>query len=152
MYKKFDKKLHEENDKKGKEFAVKIIQKIYPNYNIVEGSKFGVDLKVVDPKDCTVHREIEIEVRSNWSGDLDFPFDTVNIPERKRKFFNGLCTYVSINKNLNRCLLIKDEDILKSPLVENSNKYVASGERFFKVPISKCKSIIVGGDKNDTSA
>ena len=143
-YKKFDKSLYQENDKKGKEFAVKVLKQLYPEHRIIEGSQFGVDLKVFD-KDNNLVKNVEVEVRNNWKTDFDFPFDTVNIPERKRKFFDGNCLYVSVNKNCNRCLIIEDKIILKSPVVENPNKYVASNEYFFKVPIEKAKSVILQG-------
>ena len=142
MFKKFDKKLYEENDHKGKIFASSILKKMYPSYNIVEGDKFGVDLKVIDPKDNSIFITAEVEVRHNWNNDGDFPFSTINIPYRKQKFFNGKCKYFSINKNLNRCLIIDDKDILNSPLEENPNKYVSSNEKFYKVPVEKAKSIL----------
>ena len=142
MYKKFDKKLFEENDKKGKDFVIKILKKMYPNHNIIEGDKFGVDLKVIDPKYNTIFITAEVEVRHNWKDNGPFPFQTINIPERKTKFFNGLCKYFSVNKNINQCMMIEDKDILNSPLEENPNKYVTSNEKFYKVSVDKCKRIL----------
>ena len=40
MFKKFDKKLYEENDHKGKIFASSILKKMYPSYNVIEGYIF----------------------------------------------------------------------------------------------------------------
>jgi len=138
--KRFNKKLWEENDTKGKEFATFILKKIYgDNIKIEEGTKYGVDLKLFNGDNILI-KTAEVEVRRNWSNDSKFPFDTLNIPYRKKKFFtNNICEYVSINRLFTRCLLIKEKDILNSPIEENKNKYVKSGEKFFKVDISKCK-------------
>ncbi len=141
-YKKFDSNLYLENDRKGKEFAIKVLNKLYPNKKIVEGSKFGVDILIKNENEEVI-KTAEVEIRNNWNTDNNFPFDTVNIPERKKKFFNGLCTYFSINKNCTRCLMIEDKDILTSPLVENPNKYVSSNEMFFQIPVEKFKDFIL---------
>jgi len=141
--KRFNKKLWKENDKKGKEFATSILKKIYGNnIKIVEGVEYGVDLKLFE--DDTLIKTAEVEVRHNWGNDSKFPFNTVNIPYRKKKFFtNNICEYISINRLFTRCLLIKEKDISSSPIEENKNKYVKSGEKFFMVDISKCKEYII---------
>ena len=146
--KKFNKLLYEQNDKKGKEFATKVLNKLYPALKIIEGSKFGVDLQILDTNNSIV-KTAEVEIRNNWDTDYGFPFSTVNIPERKRKFFNGICTYFSINKNCTRCLMIEDKDILNSPLVKNPNKYISSDEMFFQIPKEKCKDYIL--DEKETT-
>jgi hypothetical protein len=142
--KRFNKKLWKENDKKGKEFATSMLKKIYGNnIKIVEGIEYGVDLKLFN-EDNILIKTAEVEVRHNWSNDSKFPFDTLNIPYRKKKFFtNNICEYVSINRLFTRCLLIKEKDILNSPIEENKNKYVKSGEKFFKIDISKCKEYTI---------
>jgi hypothetical protein len=141
--KRFNKKLWKENDKKGKEFATSILKKIYGNnIKIVEGIEYGVDLKLFE-NDILI-KTAEVEVRHNWGNDSKFPFNTVNIPYRKKKFFtNNICEYISINRLFTRCLLIKEKDISSSPIEENKNKYVKSGEKFFKVDISKCKEYTI---------
>jgi len=141
--KRFNKKLWKENDKEGKEFATSILKKIYGNnIKIVEGVEYGVDLKLFE--DDTLIKTAEVEVRHSWGNDSKFPFNTVNTPYRKKKFFtNNICEYVSINRLFTRCLLIKEKDILNSPIEENKNKYVKSGEKFFKVDISKCKEYTI---------
>ena len=141
--KRFNKKLWKENDKKGKEFATSILKKIYGNnIKIVEGTEYGVDLKLFE--DDILIKTAEVEVRHSWGNDSKFPFNTVNIPYRKKKFFtNNICEYISINRLFTRCLLIKEKDISSSPIEENKNKYVKSGEKFFKIDISKCKEYTI---------
>ena len=141
--KRFNKKLWKENDKKGKEFATSILKKIYGNnIKIVEGVEYGVDLKLFE--DDTLIKTAEVEVRHSWGNDSKFPFNTVNIPYRKKKFFtNNICEYISINRLFTRCLLIKEKDISSSPIEENKNKYVKRGEKFFKIDISKCKEYTI---------
>ena len=108
--KRFNKKLWKENDKKGKEFATSILKKIYGNnIKIVEGTEYGVDLKLFE--DDILIKTAEVEVRHSWGNDSKFPFNTVNIPYRKKKFFtNNICEYISINRLFTRCLLIKEKD------------------------------------------
>ena len=102
-----------------------------------------MDLKLFN-EDNTLIKTVEVEVRHNWGNDNKFPFDTLNIPYRKNKFFtNNICEYISINKLFTRCLLIKEKDILNSPIEENKNKYVKNGEKFFKIDISKCKEYTI---------
>ena len=88
-------------------------------------------------------KTVEVEVRRNWNSDSKFPFNTLNIPYRKKKFFiANNCEYISINSLFTRCLLTKEKDILESPIEENKNKYVKAGEKFYKVDIAKCKEYI----------
>tara|TARA_R110002051_G_C8463587_1_gene458810 strand:+ start:156 stop:602 length:447 start_codon:yes stop_codon:yes gene_type:complete len=138
--KKFNKKLWIENDKRGKEFAISLLKNIYNNnIKIIEGEKYGVDLKIFNKNNVLI-KTAEVEVRHNWNTDSKFPFNTLNIPYRKKKFFiTNNCEYISINNLFTRCLLIKEKDILESPIEENKNKYIKTGEKFYKVDITKCK-------------
>jgi len=137
--KKFNKKLWVENDKRGKEFAISLLKNIYNNIKIIEGEKYGVDLKIFNGSNILI-KTVEVEVRRNWNSDSKFPFNTLNIPYRKKKFFiTNNCEYISINNLFTRCLLIKEKDILESPIEENKNKYIKTGEKFYKVDITKCK-------------
>ena len=140
--KKFNKKLWVENDKRGKEFAISLLKNIYNNIKIIEGEKYGVDLKIFNGSNILI-KTVEVEVRRNWNSDSKFPFNTLNIPYRKKKFFiANNCEYISINSLFTRCLLTKEKDILESPIEENKNKYVKAGEKFYKVDIAKCKEYI----------
>jgi len=140
--KKFNKNLYNQYDHVGKKFVAKILRKKHgDDLKIVGDNGFGVDLEFY--KDGKKIGTAEVEVRNNWRDNNMFPFDTVNIPYRKKKFFiDGACLYFSINKNLTRCLIIPEKVILESPVQENPNKYVLKGEKFFKVPVEKCENFI----------
>jgi len=95
---------------------------------------YGVDL--VAYKDNKKIGYVEVEVRNSWKTDL-FPFDTLNVPERKRKLLiNNMKTYfISVNKNGSMAFICTAKRVLASDLQESKNKYVESGEKFFKVDL-----------------
>ena len=141
--KAFSRSLYNQHDHAGKQFVAKVLRKKHgKDLEIMGDSGFGVDLKLY--KNGEKIGTAEVEVRNNWRDNNPFPFDTVNIPYRKKKFFtDGSCVYFSVNKNLTRCLIITEKVILESPIKENHNKYVANGEKFFKVPVEKCEDFIL---------
>ena len=60
--KRFNKKLWEENDTKGKEFATFILKKIYgDNIKIEEGTEYGVDLKLFNGDNILI-KTAEVEL------------------------------------------------------------------------------------------
>jgi hypothetical protein len=98
----------------------------YDNPNI-----YGVDLLVSGSS-----QSIELEHRIIWDG-KKFPFTTVHVPERKKKFvidqdasyavFNNDFTYIMVCSNTN---IKKYKDSLK----EVPNTAVAKGEKFYDIP------------------
>tara|TARA_E500000318_G_C3535276_1_gene202284 strand:+ start:710 stop:1156 length:447 start_codon:yes stop_codon:yes gene_type:complete len=83
---------------------------------------------------------IECEVKVVWDGGA-FPFDTVQLPERKRKFFTPNTIFFVWNKDLSDAVYFSARDIqgLKPVLVPN--KYIKSGEYFFQVPMNVTKLV-----------
>lgn len=133
--KPFDQGLFEENDPKTRE----VVKAFFARRNIMlqdNPDKFGVDLI-----DELTELKVEVERRSVWKTG-EFPFGEINLPERKAKFF----------KDKNTCYVIVSEDYayiggisgskilgyLKDPK-ENQNKYVAQGEKFYKIPKNQFK-------------
>ena len=84
---------------------------------------------------------VEVEVRAAWDG--AFPFDSLNIPYRKKKLLkNDLPTVlVAFNQQGTMAYLCKDSVVLASPVVEIHNKYMEKGEMFYQVPLDKIKLI-----------
>jgi len=131
-YKQFSKSLHQRNDPKSrkvvKEYFAKNKMPLDDNPN-----KFGVDLI---SEDGTL--KVEVEHRLVWDSD-EFPFAEVNVPERKAKFFveNSVC-YVILSRDFTRIGMISGKELRKhlteDTLKESPNKFVKSGELFFKVP------------------
>lgn len=138
--KQFDQILHNQYDNAGREVVksyfsskLKITAKDNPNL-------YGVDLILY--KDNKMVGYAEVEVRNNWKTDA-FPYDTLNVPYRKKKLLeNDLPTFFfSVNHIKTRMFCCKAEDILECEIKENPNKYVKSDEYFYKVPVSRLKII-----------
>lgn len=85
---------------------------------------------------------VECEIKRVWKADQDkFPWDTVQIPERKLKYVEGTRKDVEfwiLREDCGMAVIIPDALISSSPLMEVPNSQVASGERFIQVPISEC--------------
>lgn len=132
--KTFSPSLHQENDDLAKAAGVEFLKgfdfvsSIAQNENI-----YGVDLKFTDGDYA---RSLEVEVKRVWKGPA-FPYSTVQVPERKVKYFETGSDYLLLNNEATVCIVIDAETILASPKVEVPNKYVSSGEMFFQVPVSK---------------
>lgn len=136
MNKRFDPQLWAENDEKART-AVKNLFKD-SEYRILDNkAKRGVDLLGYKNNELAFH--VETEIKQAWK-DKEFPYKTVQIPERKRKYavLGTKPTYfVMFNKDQTSYLVIRDADLLASPVVEVPNRYVYQGEKFFQVPIEK---------------
>jgi hypothetical protein len=101
------------------------------NKIVIEGEQYGADLKVIE--NDRIIGYIEIERRHNWIG--EFPFDSVHVPERKKKFFELEYPTVlfALRSDLRQGLYCKGDEILNSPVEKRDNKH-CSGELFFIVP------------------
>lgn len=132
--KRFDKELYAANDNKARE-AIKAILKD-SDYRVEDNiKKMGIDLLLY--KGDAHIGYIECESKKNWTD--NFKYDTLQIPERKRKY-TGLdkkSFFVVFNKDFSQYMVVKDSELLNSPTKEVPNKYVHSGELFFQIPISK---------------
>jgi hypothetical protein len=130
--KPFSKSLHRNNDPKSRQVVKAYLKR---NDIVVEDNpnRYGVDL--ISP-DGTL--QIEIEHRLVWTTD-EFPFDDINVPERKAKFFvQDSVAYVILSKTYSHIGFIPGRAMMKyivdENLRENRNKYVREGEYFYKVP------------------
>ena len=82
---------------------------------------------------CDDHM-VECEVKLVWDG-VDFPYDSVQLPQRKAKFFDKLTQFYIWNKSFSKAATFWSEDIKDLVPVEVPNKYVYNGEYFFQVPL-----------------
>jgi len=78
---------------------------------------------------------VECEVKTVWKGEV-FPYETVQLPQRKSKFFISPTLFFIWNNELSNALMFKSEDIKDLTPVEVCNKYVASGEMFYQIPLT----------------
>ena len=134
--KKFDKKLYSNNDP-AKLMAISYFER-RNRTAIVNPDDYGIDL-IVDGKFYC-----EVEVKHNWKGSK-FPFNTVQIPERKSKFtvLDKPVMFMIINSEHTHALLMKGTDVSESPLKEVKNKFVSDGEMFYQVPIDKTIKVLL---------
>jgi hypothetical protein len=77
---------------------------------------------------------LEVEVKHTWDGGM-FPYDTINVLERKTKYFEQGADLLLLAGNLIDYLIIKGADVLALEPIEVQNKYVHSLEFFYQVPI-----------------
>jgi hypothetical protein len=136
MKKEFDKDLHKQYDNFGKTKVIKLFKDKFKTDLVENEDIYGVDL--VAYKNNKKIGYVEVEVRNSWSS-KEFPFDSLNVPERKDKLLlNDMKTYfVSVNKDGTKAFICTAKRVLKSPLQESKNKYVQSGEKFFKVDLNE---------------
>jgi len=135
IHKKFNKNLFKQNDPKSRT----IIKNFFKTHNITlvdNKDPYGVDLISEDGS-----LRIEIERRINWDS-VNFPFDEINLPERKNKFFtDGKTSYIIISKDYSHIGIISKKNISEyineQNLKENKNRLVKNKEFFYKLPKSK---------------
>lgn len=130
--KRFSPSLHLSNDPKSR----KVVKDFLARYGLMVNdneNKYGVDLI---SSDGTL--QIELERRLPWV-DEEFPYNEVNVPERKAKFLkDGDVQYIILSREFDRLGIIMGKNvkpfIVDDNLVANPNKYVREGEFFYKVP------------------
>lgn len=133
-HKKFSKALFERNDAK----ARKITKEFYAKRGIElrdNPDKYGVDLIRYEGENIVGYTECEI--KNVWRED-NFPYGSVQFPERKGKFAYTTdlpVEFFMLNAKCNRALIVDGKDLLRSPLREIRNVYVSQGEAFFQVPL-----------------
>lgn len=133
--KRFDPALYEENDKIAKEFVKSLLKGT--DFQVIENpKKRGVDLLVY--KDSQHVANLECEIKRVWKTS-DFPYDSIQIPERKTKYtqLEKPTIFVMLNNDQSGYLTITQKELLNSPVKEVPNKYVYKGEMFYQVPVTK---------------
>ena len=81
---------------------------------------------------------VEVEIKQHWkAGELEFPYDDINLPSRKGKYIGlDLPTYfVIFSADCKGALIFSDKMVAQSPQEEVPNRYVRKGEYFYKIPI-----------------
>lgn len=149
--KQFDQKLLESNDPTAREAIKDYIGRsgLYVRDN---PDTYGPDLIVY--KGFKPLSFVEVEVKLVWKPEQNiFPWDTVQLPERKLKFLNlGLpIEFFILRADLERAVFFPDHVVAKSPVVEVRNKYVKVGEMFCQIDIRQCQVIDITPEKTDES-
>ena len=105
--------------------------------------KYDIDLIAYD-KDGEIYKYVEAEHSNSWKT-IVFPYNRMNVPIRKKKFFEKYkdSLYVMVNKESTCMAVIKSDDILNSYIREVSNKYNTSGEYFYSVDLDNIEFYVL---------
>ena len=134
--KRFSKSLHSENDTPARAAAMRYWKAL--GYNVYENANNHIPDLTIETENARFYSEVE--VKRIWKGET-FQYDTLQIPERKRKY-TGLdlpCTFMVFNNEQTHVFLCESSTLVTSPIVEVPNKFVPEGELFFQVPINCVK-------------
>ena len=136
--KKFSKSLFTQNDSPAREAVMNFLSQ--EGFLVKENpDKYGADLIV--HKGFKPGFYIEAEVKRVWRKEQDtFPWDTIQLPERKSKFtkLDMPCEFWILREDLKRAIRIPDFVVRNSPLVPVKNVLVQEGELFFRIDIEQC--------------
>tara|TARA_R110000744_G_scaffold100511_3_gene193871 strand:+ start:95 stop:547 length:453 start_codon:yes stop_codon:yes gene_type:complete len=136
---KFNKECFDAVDAKSREASIRYIEskgcgvQDHPD-------KYAVDLIATTPEGKTIY--VECERRNIWSNGR-FPYSSIHIPYRKKKFLelDFPCVYHAWDSNYEYAISLHSDVIKESPVVEVPNRAIESGEYFYDVPINKTKLI-----------
>jgi hypothetical protein len=133
LRKKFSQEQYDQDDAPAKKAVQKFLFKKWKSISI-NGEQYGVDLKCF--RDGKIVTYVEVERRHNWK--RDFEWQTIHVPERKRKFFVlDKPTYIfSVRSDLRRAYWTHGDNVLASPTIIMDNKECKQ-EEFFDVPLDK---------------
>ena len=130
--KKFDKDLYDTYDSIAKEAAKDALQK--KGYTVCDNTdKYAQDLVAEKEGEMFL---VETEVKNVWKGP-EFPYDTVQLPERKKKFFKERTLFFIWNAELTHAIVFWSDDVKHLEPVEVPNKYRYKGEYFFQIPVGE---------------
>ena len=132
MAKPFSQKLYDDNDD-----AKMLIIDWLKGRGIeawVNPDQYGIDVQ-------TESMEYEVEVKHNWKG-YRFPYETVHIPVRKKKFLKETMSFAMLNHQRSHVMIIPGTIVMKSPEVIKSTIYT-SNEKFFEIWVKDCETFIL---------
>ncbi len=130
--KRFDRALYEEYDKKARKATTDYLKGI--GFEVCEHpNRYAQDLIAFSPMD-NYEFYAECEVKVIWDSE-EFPYETVQLPQRKQKFFDGNTKFFIWNKGLTKAITFWDSEISDLIPVEVPNKYVHKGEYFYQIPL-----------------
>lgn len=140
--KPFDQKLSDENDQRSRDAVKAYMQSAWG----VKGYDFLMyEVDLIIKRNHSWVAFVEVEVRY-WTSEL-CPYPTIHVAKRKEKLLHQKLPVVffAVTRSLRYAYWCKATDVLASPVIEIKNKYVASNEYFYDVPINKFKLINLKG-------
>lgn len=130
-YKKFDNSLFNENDNICRDKILLHLSNL--------GIKATTNPDVYGPDLISCYGYIEVERKHIWDKDK-FPFDSIQIPERKGKWSDKKIEFWVLNKDLTKACIIDGKLLTQDRLVKVDNKF-KTGEYFYSIEISLCKFV-----------
>jgi hypothetical protein len=131
--KPFDQSLYDADDN-AKELVIQWLNGY--GYKLeVNSDQYGIDL--VGTNNYGKPIEVEVEVKHHWTGPA-FPFPTVHVSARKRKFIKPGMYLVMVNHDRTHCLTISYEQFSWAKLVTKPTVYTTD-EQFLQVDIDHSK-------------
>ena len=116
----------------------RILEHLTPKWNVemIEEGK-SIKLFCKDKKTNNILFKVEIEVRFSWRTE-SFPYETVTIPLRKKKFMEEdiKIFYVVLNEFGNNLLITEKGNILCSKVIKKDTMYTKD-EEFYDVLLEK---------------
>jgi len=134
--KRFDRELYQKYDQQARDVTTKFLENI--GYEVREHpDRYAQDLIAYgkETEFC-----VECEVKLVWDTE-DFPYPNVQLPERKKKFFNVPTQFFIWNKPMEHAMTFWAHDVATLEPVEVPNKYVYSGEFFYQVPMDMVRKV-----------
>lgn len=134
--KRFDRELYQKYDQQARDVTTKFLENI--GYEVKEHpDRYAQDLIAYgkETEFC-----VECEVKLVWDTE-DFPYPNVQLPERKKKFFNVPTQFFIWNKPMEHAMTFWAHDVATLEPVEVPNKYVYSGEFFYQVPMDMVRKV-----------
>lgn len=132
--KRFDRALYDEYDKKARQVTMAYLKSTGMDA-CEHPDRYAQDLIAFAPLDDFEYH-VECEVKLVWTG-KDFPYDSVQLPQRKHKFFDGKTKFFIWNKELDTAVTFWDNEISDLIPVEVPNKYISKGEYFYQIPMER---------------
>jgi len=145
--KPFERDVYREWDAAAKDAVASHLS--FHGYDVrVPPENYGADLYHRHPSGIlVVHHEVEVSL--SW-GDVNFPYPTGSIPERKIRLVHmtqGPLFFWMLNKILNRAVVFSSSYLVDEYLVEVPNKKIEKGEYFYRPPLQYGRIInpLMGG-------
>lgn len=137
--KQFSEQLFSQNDIQARTTVLNYLDSI-GQYAVENEEKYGPDLILYGG--LSPSKYIEVEIKRVWTGST-LPWSTIQLPARKLKFTKLAlpCEFWILNCTMEHAVIIDGFLLAKVQTVEVRNKYVASGEEFYQVPVAQCRYV-----------
>lgn len=123
------------------DIAIKKVKDLLTSFSAVvidkEKEDYQVDITIFYPT-RNKYNFHEVEIKKVWDGDWNPSWTTLQIPERKGKFAKENYFIWVLNKDTTKAWVFDARLLTSDILKEVPNKKIASGERFYQVPIKQC--------------